>query len=105
MSQAADIKQLQEAFDKLKEENIQLISRNLQLSDQLCMWFEMRQRVNWLKEELQNNQRMILKADMADDAELLAIIETRLEQELAVHRGGILFQPCRDDGWNKSPPR
>ena len=78
MSQAEELRQLREAFDKLKEENTQLISRNLQLSDQLCMWFEMRQRVNWLKEELQNNQRMILKADMADDAELLAIIETRL---------------------------
>ena len=54
MSQAEELRQLREAFDKLKEENTQLISRNLQLSDQLCLWFEMRQRVNWLKEELQN---------------------------------------------------
>ena len=87
MSQTEDIRQLREAFDKLKEENIQLISRNLQLSEQLCMWYEMRQRVNWLKDELQNNQRMILKADMADDAELLAIIETRLEQEPSTVNG------------------
>jgi transcriptional regulator GlxA family with amidase domain len=87
MSQTEDIRQLREAFDKLKEENIQLISRNLQLSEQLCMWYEMRQRVNWLKDELQHNQRMILKADMADDAELLAIIETRLEQEPSTVNG------------------
>ena len=87
MSQAEELRQLREAFDKLKEENTQLISRNLQLSDQLCMWFEMRQRVNWLKEELQNNQRMMLKADMADDAELLAIIENRLEQEPSTVNG------------------
>ena len=83
MSQSEDIWQLQQAIAKLKEENSQLISRNLQMSDQLCMWYELRQRVNWLKEELQNNQRMVLKADMADDAELLAII-VKLAQLLGV---------------------
>ena len=80
MSPSEDIRQLREAVAKLQEENSQLISRNLQMSEQLNTWYELRQRVNWLKEELQSNQRMMLKADMADDAELLAIIENRLSR-------------------------
>ena len=87
MSPSEEIRQLREAVAKLQEENTQLISRNLQMSDQLCLWYELRQRVNWLKEELQNNQRMMLKADMADDAELLAIIENRLEQDPSIVKG------------------
>lgn len=87
MSQTDEIRQLREDIAKLREENAQLVSRNLQLSDQQCMWYELRQRVNWLKEELNNSQRMILKADMANDAELLALIELRLEQEPALVSG------------------
>lgn len=87
MSQAEELRELREDFDKLKEENAQLISRNLQLSDQLCMWYEMRQRIGWLKEEMHDNQRMMLKADMTDDAELLATIEYRLEQNPSTVNG------------------
>ena len=87
MSEQEEIRQLKEALGKLQEENSQLIKRNLQLSDQMCMWYELRNRVNWLKEELQRNHRMVLKADMADDAELLALIENRLEQEPGIVNG------------------
>ena len=87
MTQAEQIKALKDSVAQLEAENRQLVSRNLQLSEQLCIWYELRQRVNWLKEELQNNQRMVLKADMADDAELLAIIENRLEQDPSTVNG------------------
>ncbi len=87
MSETEEIQNLREAIMKMKEVNTQLISRNLQLSDQLCMWYEMRQRVNWLKEELQDEQRKVLKADMADDAELLALIENRIESDFTVVTG------------------
>lgn len=80
MGKDEQIKQLKDTVSQLEEENRQLVSRNLQLSDQLCLWYEMRQRVNWLKEEMLTARRMMLKADMADDAELFAILETRLEQ-------------------------
>ncbi len=86
-SPAEEIRQLREAIGKLKEENTQLITRNLQLSEELCIWYELRQRVTWLKEELQHNERMMLKADMADDAELLAMIENRLEQDPSTVNG------------------
>lgn len=87
MNSSEEIRQLREAVAKLQEENSQLISRNLQMSEQLNTWYELRQRVNWLKEELQSNQRMMLKADMADDAELLAMIENRLEQDPSIVKG------------------
>ena len=87
MSESEEVRRLRETVSKLEEENSQLISRNLQLSDQLCMWYELRQRANWLKEELENDRRKVLKADMADDAELLALIENRLEQDFSVVKG------------------
>ena len=87
MSSSEEVRKLREDIAKLKEENTQLISRNLQMSEQLNIWYELRQRVNWLKEELEQTQRMTLKADMADDAELLAIIENRLEQEPSTVNG------------------
>ena len=87
MSTSEEVRKLRESLAKLQEENTQLISRNLQMSEQLNVWYELRQRVNWLKEELDSNQRMTLKADMADDAELLAIIENRLEHEPSIVNG------------------
>lgn len=82
MTKDEEIRQLKDTIGQLKEENHRLVVRNLQLSDQLCLWYDLRQRVSWLKEELQNDRRKILKADLADDAELFAILEGRLEQDL-----------------------
>jgi transcriptional regulator GlxA family with amidase domain len=87
MSESEEIRRLRESVSKLQEENSQLISRNLQLSDQLCLWYELRQRVNWLKAELNDDRRKMLKADMADDAELLAMVESRIEQDFSVIKG------------------
>ena len=81
MTQAEQIKQLKDTISQLEAENRQLVNRNLQLSDQLCMWYELRHRVDWLKEEMQNKQRLQQRADMANDAELLSLIELRLEQK------------------------
>jgi transcriptional regulator GlxA family with amidase domain len=82
MAQSEEIRKLKETISQLEEENAQLLGRNMQLSDQLCMWYELRQRVNWLKEEMLNDQRKIQRADMADDGELFASIEARLEQDM-----------------------
>lgn len=87
MSESEEILKLRESVSKLMEENSQLISRNLQLSDQLCMWYELRQRTNWLKAEFDDDRRKMLKADMADDAELLAMIENRIEKDFTVLKG------------------
>ena len=78
------IRNLHETIEQLKTENDQLLSRNMQLSEQLCMWYEMRQRVNWLKAEMELDRRNLLAADLTDDAELFASIETRLEQNKSI---------------------
>ena len=83
MSQAEEIRKLKAVVSQLEEENSQLLSRNMQLSEQLCIWYELRQRVNWLKEEMLDSQRLAKRADLTDDAELLAAIETKLEKNQA----------------------
>ena len=82
MKAEEQIRQLQETIEQLKTANEQLLSRNMQLSEQLCMWYEIRQHVNWLKEEMEIDRRNLMVADLTDDAELLAVIETRLEESL-----------------------
>jgi transcriptional regulator GlxA family with amidase domain len=51
------------------------------MSEQLNSWYELKQRVNWLKAEMQRGRRLTMQADMVDDAELLAMLENRLEQD------------------------
>lgn len=87
MSDKERIRQLESEIEQLKTENRQLVNRNLQLSEQLCAWYELRQRVSWLKEEMLNRQQLQKRADLADDAELMALMEVRLEQNPAVLTG------------------
>ena len=87
MTKDEEIRQLRETVSRLEADNAQLMSRNMQLSEQLCMWYELRQRVNWLKEEMKRNRRHLEEADAVDDGELLAAIDTRLEQETTLLTG------------------
>ena len=87
MKAEEQIRQLQDTVEQLKTENEKLLGRNMQLSEQLCMWYELRQHVNWLKEEMEIDRRNIMVAGLTDDAELLAVIETRLEQETSLLKG------------------
>jgi len=84
MTQAEEIKQLKATIAQLEKENHQLVYRNLQISDQLCMWYELRQRVDWLKQEMTNLQRIQQRADLINDAELMSLMELRLEQNPAL---------------------
>ena len=76
-----EIARLEQENERLDIENVRLMGRNLLMSEQLNSWYELKQRVNWLKAEMQRGQRLMAKADMVDDAELLAMLENRLEQE------------------------
>ncbi len=76
------IKKLQEQVAQLAADNDKLVARNMELSQQLCMWYELRQRVNWLKEEMLNSSRIMAAADSTDDGELFAEIEAKLEQDM-----------------------
>ena len=88
MSTSEEVRKLRESLAKLQEENTQLISRNLQMSEQLNVWYELRQRVNWLKEELDSNQRMTLTN---------ALIYAQASNVLARARAGADFSELADE--------
>ena len=76
-----EIARLEAENERLDMENVRLLGRNLLMSEQLNSWYELKQRVNWLKAEMQRGRRLALQADQVDDAELLAMLENRLEQD------------------------
>lgn len=83
-----DIKRLQEEnaslrkeVEKLKDELIRLVSRNLDLSERLEEDLEMRRRTEVARELLDGNIERQRNADLKDDAQLMALIELRVEQE------------------------
>ena len=76
-----EIARLEAENERLDMENVSLLGRNLLMSEQLNSWYELKQRVNWLKAEMQRGRRLVMQADQVDDAELLAMLENRLEQE------------------------
>ena len=75
-----EIARLEAENERLDMENVSLLGRNLLMSEQLNSWYELKQRVNWLKAEMQRGRRLQMQADQVDDAELLAMLENRLEQ-------------------------
>ena len=76
-----EIARLEAENERLDMKNVSLLGRNLLMSEQLNSWYELKQRVNWLKAEMQRGRRLQMQADQVDDAELLAMLENRLEQE------------------------
>ena len=61
----AEIARLEAENERLDMENVRLLAHNLHLSEQLCAWYELRQRVSWLKAEMQRGRKMLISADMA----------------------------------------
>ena len=81
-----DIKRLQEEnaslrkeVEKLKDELIRLVTRNLDLSERLEEDLEMRRRTDVARELLEGNIERQRNADLKDDAQLMALIELRVE--------------------------
>lgn len=63
----------------LQEANEQLIARNMMLGEKLNIYYEVRSRVQWLKELVRKHRELVAQADLRDDEELLAVIEAQLE--------------------------
>ena len=76
------IEELKRMVDVLQKVNIDLINRNLQMGQQIDAFYDVRRRIQMLKELVIRHKELIKNADLRDDAELMALIETRLEQEL-----------------------
>ena len=83
-----EIQQLQEEnaalrkeVEQLKNELIRLVSRNLDLSERLEEDLEMRRRTDVARELLNGNIERQRNADLKDDAQLMALIELRVEED------------------------
>ena len=88
MATSNELKRLQEEnqllrdeVEKLRNEMIRLIGRNLDLSEQLEFNVELRRRARIAKELLDGNIERQRNADLQDDAQLMALIELRMEQQ------------------------
>lgn len=76
------IQELQQKIELLQKANLDLVNRNLHLAQQLDAFYDVRRRVEMLKELVIRHKELIRNADLRDDDELMALIETRLEAEL-----------------------
>lgn len=76
------IEELEREVESLRKSNIELMNHNMLLGQQLDAFYDVRRRIQMLKELVIRHQELIRHADLRDDAELMALIETRLEQEL-----------------------
>ena len=83
-----DLKKLQEenAFlrgevDRLKDELIRLVSRNLDLSERLEGDVELRRRTEVAREIMEGHVERQRNADLQDDGQLMALIEMRVEKD------------------------
>ena len=72
-----------EQIAQLQQVNIDLMNRNIQLSQQLDAYYDVRRRVQMLKELVIRHKELLQQTDLRDDDELIAIIETRLEESLS----------------------
>ena len=71
-----------EEVERLKDELVRLVSRNLDLSERLEEDVEMRRRVEVARELLDGNIQRQRNADLQDDGQLMAMIELKVEKDL-----------------------
>ena len=77
------IDELQQQLQKLQKANLELVNHNLQLSKQINAFYDVRRRIQMLKELVNRHQDLLRHADLRDDDELMALIEIRLEENRA----------------------
>ena len=77
----AEIETLKKENGRLKDEMLRLVSRNLDLSERLEEDNEMRRRTEVALEILNANIERQRNADLQDDAQLMALIEIKVESE------------------------
>lgn len=77
------IDELEQHILMLQKTNIELMNRNMLLSQQISAFYDVRRRIQMLKELVTRHQELLRNADLRDDEELMALIEIRLEENLA----------------------
>lgn len=83
-----EIKQLKEQnaalfqeVERLKDEIIRLVSRNLDITERLDEGSELRRRVEVAREIFEANHERQRNADLLDDGQLMALLELRVEAD------------------------
>ncbi len=81
-----EMERLHEEVERLTKMNVSLAAAsehlmlvNNELYKRLDSYYNVRMRVNWLKDILRRHREMMANADLRDDDELLAVIEARIE--------------------------
>ncbi len=72
---------LRKEVEKLKDELVRMVSRNLDLTERLEWDVELRRRTQVAREIMEGHVERQRNADMKDDGQLMALIEMRLEKE------------------------
>ena len=75
------IAELEEQVAQLQKANLELMTRNMQLGQMVDAYYDVRRRIQMMKELVVRHQELLKHADLRDDDELMAVIETRLEAE------------------------
>ena len=83
-----EIKQLQEEnsflkkeVERLKDELVRMVSRNLDLTERLEYDVELKRRTEVAREILEGNVERQRNADLQDDGQLMALIEMKVEKD------------------------
>ena len=83
-----EMERLRNEVDRLMAINVnlatateQLVERNVDLYERLDRFYNVRMRVDWLKDLVRRHREMMANADLRNDDELLAMIETRIETD------------------------
>ena len=81
-----EMDRLHEEIERLTKMNVslaaaseRLLARNDELERRLETYYNVRMRVNWLKDLIRRHREMMANADLRDDDELLALVEARIE--------------------------
>ena len=75
------IEELKRRVDLLQRTNLELVNRNLQLGQQIDAYYDVRRRIQMLKDLVIRHKELMRQADLRDDDELMALMEARLEEE------------------------
>ena len=75
------IQELRNEVELLQKANLDLINRNMQLGQQMDAYYDVRRRIQILKELVIRHKELMRQADMRDDDELMALIEMRVEKD------------------------
>ena len=75
------IEELNRKVELLQRTNLELVNRNLQLGQQIDAYYDVRRRIQMLKDLVIRHKELMRQADLRDDDELMALMETRLEED------------------------